>query len=93
MIALFIRITMSTKIAVIDKNHESDHFTADANSIPWQQIYFELPFYFFLIVPMSLLFSWRLAYLKIANFIRGKGLDIDRTDTEGTATVDGDVDS
>jgi hypothetical protein len=30
--------------------------------VPWQQIYFEVPFYLFMIVPMSMLFSWKLAY-------------------------------
>jgi hypothetical protein len=88
---------MSTKIALIDShqyaNRHDMEYNIDTNSIPWQQIYFELPFYFFLIVPMSLLFSWRLAYLKIGNFIQGKGLDIDRTDTDGTIEVSSEVGS
>lgn len=45
---------------------------SSTQSIPWQQIYFEVPFYFFLIVPMSLLFSWKLAYQNIVNFVEGR---------------------
>lgn len=32
-------------------------------------MYFEVPFYLFLIVPMSLLFSWKLAYLNVCEYI------------------------
>lgn len=39
------------------------------NETVWQQIYFEVPFYFFMIVPMAMLFSWKLAYTNIAKII------------------------
>jgi len=30
--------------------------------VPFQQLYFELPYYMFLIVLASLLFSWQMVY-------------------------------
>ena len=75
-LALVTRLLMSTKVYFTGANHETIKpevllLGADQaeQSVPWQEVYFELPFYLFLIVPMSLLFSWRLAYLKICEFI------------------------
>lgn len=34
----------------------------DEQTVPFQQVYFELPFYLFLIVVTSILFSWEEAY-------------------------------
>jgi hypothetical protein len=71
-LALATRLLMSTKVYFADANREIlmvDGANSSEQSVPWQEVYFELPFYLFMIVPMSMLFSWRLAYLKICEFV------------------------
>ena len=64
-ISLFIRIVMTTKQVMNAKNQAME-------SITLQQIFYEVPFYFFLIVPLSMLYSLKLAYINIHNFIEGR---------------------
>jgi hypothetical protein len=66
-VSLVIRLIMATMRFFFEEKIDSG-----TQSIPWQQIYFEVPFYFFLIVPMSLLFSWKLAYQNISDFVEGR---------------------
>lgn len=52
-----------------------------------------MPFYFFLIAPMSLLFSWKLAYQNIVNFVEGRNeipehLSINRERFESAESLD-----
>lgn len=70
-LALIVRLLMSTTVYIEETSHETLNSTSDseAQSVPWQQIYFEVPFYLFLVVPMSLLFSWKLAYRNLVEFI------------------------
>ena len=57
---------MTTKQVMISKNQAMESLTL-------QQIFYEVPFYFFLIVPMSMLYSLKLAYINICNFVEGEG--------------------
>ena len=56
---------MTTKQVMNAKNQAME-------SITLQQIFYEVPFYFFLIVPLSMLYSLKLAYINIYNFIEGR---------------------
>ena len=68
-VALFLRVTMSTLTTCQD----SADFSALEN-IPLQQIYFEVPFYSFVVVMIAMLFSWYQLYRQVYNFVEGPTL-------------------
>lgn len=53
MIALVITVCVCFTIT----SYQATEYLAE-QTVPFQQIYFELPFYFFLVVIASVLFSW-----------------------------------
>ena len=67
-LALVSRIVMST-MAII---HAMD--LVDRQNIPLQQVYFEVPFYCFVLVTCALFFSWYQFLTFIKSFISGEGL-------------------
>lgn len=66
-----VRLLMSMSVYIEEVRKESLDPTSSSfvQTVAWQQIYFEVPFYLFLIVPMSMLFSWKLAYRNLWEFI------------------------
>jgi hypothetical protein len=71
-LALLARLLMGAKVYLsggvyepLPENQSGDK----VQTVPWQQVYFEVPFYMFLIVPMAMLFSWKVAYAKLINLI------------------------
>lgn len=58
-LALLLSIVMC--FIITSYNMDMSLYLAD-QTIAWQQVYFELPFYMFLIVIASVLFSWQEAY-------------------------------
>lgn len=72
-LALLTRILMSTSFT-LSGTHEAlenldDPSSSAMQTTTWQQFYWEVPFYLFMIVPMSMLFSWKLAYLNCMAFV------------------------
>ena len=53
----------------------------DKQTVPFQQIYFELPFYLFLIVVMSILCSWEEAYQMYVLQCKETDADLEEVDS------------
>lgn len=88
-LALLTRIMMSTSLT-ISGTHEAlenldDPSSSAMQTTTWQQFYWEVPFYLFMIVPMSMLFSWKLAYLNCMAFVNRSSDD----DTEALVNISG----
>ena len=58
---LIIALLLSTIMCFIISTYKSYDYINE-QSVPFQQLYFELPYYMFLIVLASLLFSWQMVY-------------------------------
>lgn len=79
-LALSTRLLMGAQVYITGGVYEPIGSTSGGTqTVPWQQVYFELPFYMFLIVPMSMLFSWKLAYSKIFEFVTVDADEIPRS--------------
>ena len=61
LVCLIIALFLSTIMCFIISTYKSYDYINE-QSVPFQQLYFELPYYMFLIVLASLLFSWQLVY-------------------------------
>jgi hypothetical protein len=65
-VATFLRIVMSTGAAV----QKPDAYSSLEN-VPLQQIYFEVPFYAFVVVTIALMASWYQLYRHVSDFVKG----------------------
>lgn len=61
LVCLIIALFLSTIMCFIISTYKSYDYINE-QSVPFQQLYFELPYYMFLIVLASLLFSWQMVY-------------------------------
>ena len=60
-------------------SYQATEYLAE-QTVPFQQIYFELPFYFFLVVIASVLFSWQEAYEMYVLQCKEEDEDLDTED-------------
>jgi len=61
LVCLIFALFLSTIMCFIISTYKSYDYINE-QSVPFQQLYFELPYYMFLIVLASLLFSWQMVY-------------------------------
>ena len=61
MACMIVALALSAIMCFILASYESEEYLTE-QSVPFQQVYFEVPFYFFLVVIASILFSWQQAY-------------------------------
>ena len=61
LICLIVALALSAVMCFIITSYTSQSYLNE-QTIPFQQVYFEVPFYMFLVVIASILFSWQEAY-------------------------------
>ena len=59
---LMVALALSSLMCFIVASYHAERYMNDSQTVTQQQVYFEVPFYMFLIVIASVLFSWQEAY-------------------------------
>ena len=57
MYCMILALALSAVMCFIVTSYDTEQYIDD-QTVAWQQVYFEVPFYMFLIVIASILFSW-----------------------------------
>ena len=64
--ALLSRVIMCTICAA-----EDDSTFEETQNVPLQQVYFEVPYYCFVVVTMATIFGWYQLFVQVNNFVEG----------------------